>query len=68
MTKEFKCKKCSCYLGEMNKGKLKNGVAILCEECMSFYETCDSLVQYNKRTGNVNPLGDIFGKDNPFAL
>jgi len=66
MARDFKCSRCGCYLGELIKGKIKKNTALLCEECMDFYKTCDSLAQYNKGKGlgkgleNLGNLGDIF--------
>ena len=60
--RQFKCKRCEKYLGEMNKGKIKKDVSLLCDECMKFYETCDSLVQYSKeiKVATSNPFSDLF--------
>ena len=56
--KKFECVKCHKYLGEMDKGKIHKEAFILCDKCMKFYKTCDSLASYNKGTGKG--LGDIF--------
>jgi RNase P subunit RPR2 len=48
--KEFYCKKCNKFLGDMEKGRIHKGAVILCTECMSVYE---SLYNYNKGAGNV---------------
>jgi len=73
--KEFKCKRCGKYLGEMSKGKLHKDAIILCNKCKDFYETCESLSKYNKGMKEPkgasnydinNMFGDIFGKNNTF--
>ena len=43
MKKEFKCKSCGKYLGEMIKGKIRKNSVLLCENCMKSYETYKSL-------------------------
>lgn len=63
------CKSCNTFVGEMLKGKLKKGSAILCTECMGKYDTYKSLADYNKGTGNsdgtstfINELVNAMGK------
>jgi hypothetical protein len=60
--KEFKCYKCGIYLGEMEKGKIKNGAVLICKECIERDKIGDSLRGYKNATRNSssNPL-DIFG-------
>lgn len=33
--KKLNCCKCKNYLGEINKGRIKNGTAIYCKSCHS---------------------------------
>jgi len=63
MSKKLECDKCFTYLGEMEKGKIKNGSVILCSKCIDFYKTCHSFSEFNKPTfGSTPPFDtpDIF--------
>ena len=51
--KEFRCKKCDVYLGEMINGKIKKDAIILCYECMGVYKTYESLA--NLKHGDSKP-------------
>ena len=33
MAKAFNCRKCGAFLGEMEKGRIRKGVAMLCPRC-----------------------------------
>ena len=33
MAKDLHCRKCGVYLGEMEKGKIRNGSVLLCSVC-----------------------------------
>jgi len=46
--KTLNCTKCNKFLGEIIKGKIHNKTTLLCETCMEFYKTCESLANYNK--------------------
>ena len=64
--KEFKCHKCGCYLGEMEKGKLKKGSCLLCTECYESYKTFESLCNLKHGNNKVEMpefFNDIFGKN-----
>jgi hypothetical protein len=57
----------------MSKGKVHKKAIVLCEDCMKFFKTCESLANYKKGTGNAsNDIGDMLGNmfgggQNPFA-
>jgi len=58
---KFTCHKCSCYLGEMDKGKLKNGAVLLCKSCIEKYTVLESLDAFQKSTGgNKYDMPDFF--------
>ena len=61
--KEFRCKKCNVFLGEMTQGKLKKDTVLLCSGCYDSYKTIESLNDYEKGTkGKPNFGTDDFGK------
>ena len=62
---KFTCYKCSCYLGEMGKGKLKNGAVLLCKSCIEKYTVLESLATFQKGVGDKNSSNDMpdFFKD-----
>ena len=33
MSKPFHCAKCGLFLGEMDKGRIRNGAILLCDTC-----------------------------------
>ena len=63
--KELRCKRCNIYLGEIERGKVKNGAIFLCIECNKAYEILDSLAKHKGSTGsNSIPEGfeELFNK------
>jgi len=58
--KELKCSRCSFYLGEMEKGKLKKDASILCKSCMDALLLCESLSTYSKGTKPNMDMPDFF--------
>ena len=60
--KKFECIRCHKYLGEMEKGKIHKEASILCNECMKFYKTCDSLASHKKSSGGGGEMPDVFKK------
>ena len=69
---KLNCHKCSCDLGEMVKGKIRNGAVLLCKDCIKGYmdelgrlKVLDDLRVYEKGVGggsNSYPPGfeDLF--------
>jgi len=57
--KEFRCKNCNMYLGEMEKGKIKNGSIILCGQCYDKIRSLESLNNYKKNVNDNIPLPDF---------
>ena len=64
--KKFECIRCHKYLGEMEKGKIHKEASILCNECMKFYKTCDSLASHKNSSGvgewGNGDMGNMFKK------
>ena len=67
--KEFRCKRCNVYLGEMTQGKIKKGTSTLCTECHDAYKVYETLAgeKYGNKSGSGKydmPEGfeEIFGK------
>lgn len=65
--KTFKCHKCDTFLGEMETGKIHKKAILLCDKCMDYYKTIESLSNYNKETNKgtsdiMDVFGDIFKK------
>ena len=63
--KELKCFSCSTYLGEIEKGKIKNGSVILCASCFKNHKATDDFNNYIKSTASNNMpefFKDIFNK------
>jgi len=63
--KEFKCHKCSVYLGEMSNGKFKKDAVVLCGKCHDMYKLLYDLKNYDKGSGNYDMpdfMKDIFKK------
>jgi hypothetical protein len=63
--KEFKCHKCSVYLGEMSNGKFKKDAVVLCGKCHDMYKLLYDLKNYDKSSGNYDMpdfMKDIFKK------
>jgi len=52
--KTFQCSKCSTYLGEMSKGKIKRDIVILCSECADKMRTLKSLDNFEKHRPNIS--------------
>ena len=50
MTRIFRCARCSSYLGEMEKGRIKKTAVLLCESCNCRYVIAESIA--NTKTGN----------------
>jgi len=57
--KEFRCKNCNMYLGEMEKGKIKNGSIILCGGCYDKIRLLESLNNYKKNVNDNIPVPDF---------
>lgn len=56
--KELKCHKCGCYLGDIEKGKIKNGAVLLCRGC---FKLMNDLLNYKKSIGGqANDIMDSF--------
>jgi hypothetical protein len=47
-------------LGEIEKGKLKNGSIALCKDCFEQYKTFESLANYNKVDSKNIDMPDFF--------
>lgn len=63
--KELKCHKCSCFLGCIEKGKIKNGAVIFCKDCFEKNKTIDDLNSYQNKTTNYDMpdfMQDLFKK------
>ena len=56
---ELRCHKCSIFLGEMSKGKLKKGTVLLCVECIEKIKMIEDFGNYNKSTGKTD-MPDFF--------
>jgi hypothetical protein len=67
MSKELKCGKCGGFLGEIEKGKLRNGSVLLCRECWLKAEAAMNVAEM-AREQTPDFLKDLFhGLDkNPF--
>jgi hypothetical protein len=52
--KQLNCHKCLCYLGEIEKGKIKKGSIILCPECFEKYKILEDMGNYNNSTKGSN--------------
>lgn len=66
MSKELKCGKCGKFLGEIEKGKLRNGSVLLCRECWPKAEAAMNVAE-TAREQMPDFLSDIFDKGkNPF--
>ena len=65
--KTLTCHRCSCYLGEIEKGKLKHGSIVLCSDCFEQYKIFESLANYNKGASKDIDMPDFFKEifDNP---
>jgi len=63
--KEFKCHKCSVYLGEMSNGKFKKDAVVLCGKCHDMYKLLYDLKSYDKGSGESSGNYDMpdFMKD-----
>ena len=48
--KTLTCKKCLRFLGEIEKGKIKKDVVLLCEKCFQSFSIVESLNNYKERT------------------
>ena len=48
--KILKCHSCGEYLGEIEKGKIKNGSAIFCHKCLGNMKLLSDLDEYKKGT------------------
>jgi len=55
--KELRCKRCNVYLGEMEKGKIRNGAILLCAQCYEAYKVYESLA--GEKYGNKSGSGSI---------
>lgn len=40
---KLECKRCGCYLGELELGKIHKKAVMLCHTCMDDYRTFESL-------------------------
>jgi len=57
--KELHCHKCSCFLGAIEKGKIKKGTVLLCSKCFEDYKILEDLGNYAKST--AKDLGKDLG-------
>jgi hypothetical protein len=48
--KTLTCKKCLRFLGEIEKGKIKKDVVLLCEECFQSFSILKSMDTYKEKT------------------
>ena len=53
----FKCKRCGIDLGEMDKGRIRNGVALLCSSCWQKAEVAIQMADLASKSSS-----DLFGK------
>ena len=61
--KEFKCKNCEVYLGEMVEGKIKRDAIVLCNSCFNKYKAIVDLENFKKSTNSpYRDFGDIFNE------
>lgn len=61
---ELRCKECNTFLGEMLKGSIHKKSCILCEKCMSSFNTYKSLAgqKYGDKPYDMPDfMKDIFG-------
>jgi hypothetical protein len=49
MAKDLHCKKCEVYLGEMEKGKIRNGSVLLCAVCWKRAELAIEIADLAKK-------------------
>ena len=45
MNMTFTCERCKKAMGEMSKGKIRKGYAIVCSECLDIYKQSEVYVQ-----------------------
>jgi hypothetical protein len=61
----FECKKCGLYMGEMDKGKIRNGHVILCSSCWEDADAAIQIMNFANHTPDQQMPGfleDLFGK------
>ena len=61
MSKELRCRTCRCYLGEMEKGKIKNGTTFQCRKCTELSDEIENIAkELSKGDKNAEtPVGDM---------
>lgn len=57
MAKDLHCKKCDFYLGEMEKGKIRNGSILLCSVCWRKAELAIEIADIAKEQSKDIPGG-----------
>ena len=57
--KTFHCHKCNCYLGEVQKGKIKHKSVILCSSCFERYKILEDLQNYNNASKKSDSMPDF---------
>ncbi len=55
--KKLTCKVCGCYLGEIDKGRIRKDAVVLCEYC---YSVTDLKSAADLFESDDNPLASIF--------
>ena len=58
---DLKCEKCKLTLGEMDKGKIRNGAVLLCRHC---WEKAEAAMGVAETASNGMPdfMKDLMGK------
>ena len=62
--KELRCFRCGAYLGEIEKGKIKKQVALVCHECDEKLKITEATMERLRATGQTNKYDDIFKEFN----
>jgi len=57
--KKLYCKKCNKFMGEIEKGAIRNGAAILCETCMDALEKCEAAMKFGKLADSTQGFGGL---------
>jgi hypothetical protein len=70
MPKTLECRRCGMFLGEMEKGRLRNGAALLCQGCWENASIAIGMAElasengrkpFPKEDGVVDDLMGMFG-------
>ena len=62
MSKTLTCQKCKRYIGEMEKGKMRNNAVILCKECWGVAEAAMIMAEIGKSGEQGQDFGNIFNE------